>query len=101
MHILYVNKEAQVQALQPQSVLVPPDRITSIRIRYFILRLAKSEVFTPRFWDKQYVVDQYIAFLKEQQDLSRTQTGTNNLTQLEKKYSGKQETEWDSGFSDG
>lgn len=101
MHILYVNKEAQVQALQPLSVLVPPDRITSIRIRYFTLRLAKSDVFTPRFWEHQYIVDQYMAFLKEEQDSFRAQTGTNNLTQLEKKFAGKQDTEWDSGFSDG
>ena len=42
-----------------------------IRIRYFTLRLAKSDVFTPRFWEHQYVVDQYMNFLKEEDEIYR------------------------------
>jgi len=101
MHVLYAGQEATVKAYRPYGTLVPFDRITSIRIRYFTLRLAKSDVFTPRFWEHQYVVDQYMNFLKEEDEIYRAQTGSNNLSQLEKKYNGNKEADWDSGFSDG
>lgn len=38
--------------------LVPPDRVTHTRIHFYTLRLAKSDVFTPRLWEWQWAVDQ-------------------------------------------
>jgi len=102
MNLLQANLEAQVKAVLPvgQS-LVPPDRITHIRIRYYTLRLAKSDVFTPKLWEYKWIVDQYMEFLKEEDELFSVQTSGNNLTKLEKKFGGSRESDWDSGFSDG
>jgi len=86
--------------LSPGQTLVPPDRITPIRIRYFTLRLAKSDVFTPKLWEAKWVVDQYMEFLKSEEELSSVQTGGNCLTGLEKKFCSR-DSDWDSGFSDG
>lgn len=102
MHILQANLEAQVRAIQPTGqTLVPQDRITPIRIRYYTLRLAKSDVFTPKLWEYKWIVDQFMEFLREEDELSSVQTSGNNLTQLEKKFGGSKEADWDSGFSDG
>jgi len=102
MHILQANLEAQVRAVLPiGQTLVPQDRITPIRIRYYTLRLAKSDVFTPKLWEYKWIVDQFMEFLREEDELSSVQTSGNNLTQLEKKFGGSKESDWDSGFSDG
>jgi len=102
MHILQANLEAQVRAILPiGQTLVPQDRITPIRIRYYTLRLAKSDVFTPKLWEYKWIVDQFMEFLREEDELSSVQTSGNNLTQLEKKFGGSKESDWDSGFSDG
>jgi hypothetical protein len=102
MHILQANLEAQVRVLQPiGQTLVPQDRITPIRIRYYTLRLAKSDVFTPKLWEYKWIVDQFMEFLREEDELSSVQTSGNNLTQLEKKFGSSKEADWDSGFSDG
>ena len=84
------------------------------------MRLAKSDVFTPKLWEYKWIVDQFMEFLREEDELSRysrnyrilksylnrlnffsVQTSGNNLTQLEKKFGGSKEADWDSGFSDG
>jgi len=102
MHILQANLEAQVRATQPiGQTLVPQDRITPIRIRYYTLRLAKSDVFTPKLWEYKWIVDQFMEFLREEDELFSVQTSGNNLTQLEKKFGSSKEADWDSGFSDG
>ena len=44
----------------PGQSLVPLDNITTIRISFYSLRLAKSDVFTPRLWEYKWVVDQHI-----------------------------------------
>lgn len=103
MNLLKARSEAyQVQLSQPIGhTLCPPDRITSIRIRYYTLRLAKSDVFTPKLWEYKWIVDQYMEYLNEQEELSSIQTSGNNLTQLEKKFGSVKDSEWDSGYSDG
>jgi len=102
MYILQANLEAQVRAALPiGQTLVPQDRITPIRIRYYTLRLAKSDVFTPKLWEYKWIVDQFMEFLREEDELSSVQTSGNNLTQLEKKFGSSKEADWDSGFSDG
>eukprot|EP00092_Neocalanus_flemingeri_P104078 GFUD01133260.1.p1 GENE.GFUD01133260.1~~GFUD01133260.1.p1 ORF type:complete len:103 (+),score=33.20 GFUD01133260.1:111-419(+) len=102
MQILQANLEAQVRAIQPIGhTLVPQDRITPIRIRYYTLRLAKSDVFTPKLWEYKWIVDQFMEFRREEDELSSIQTSVNNLTQLEKKFGSSKEADWDSGFSDG
>jgi len=102
MQILQANLEAQVRAVLPVGqALVPQDRITPIRIRYYTLRLAKSDVFTPKLWEYKWIVDEFMQFLREEDELSSVQTSGNNLTQLEKKFGATKETDWDSGFSDG
>ena len=85
----------------PGQSLVPLDNITTIRISFYSLRLAKSDVFTPRLWEYKWVVDQHINSLREEEEFSSIQTGSNNLTQLEKKYQSNKDYDWDSGFSDG
>jgi len=102
MQILQANLEAQVRAVLPVGqTLVPKDRITPIRIRYYTLRLAKSDVFTPKLWEYKWIVDEFMQFLREEDELSSVQTSGNNLTQLEKKFGATKEADWDSGFSDG
>eukprot|EP00092_Neocalanus_flemingeri_P012702 GFUD01013688.1.p2 GENE.GFUD01013688.1~~GFUD01013688.1.p2 ORF type:complete len:103 (-),score=34.82 GFUD01013688.1:901-1209(-) len=102
MHILQANLEAQVRAILPVGqTLVPQDRITPIRIRFYTLRLAKSDVFTPKLWEYKWIVDQFMEFIKEEDELSSVQISVNNLTQLEKKFGSNKEADWDSGFSDG
>jgi len=86
--------------LHPGQTLVPADRITPIRIRYYTLRLAKSDVFTPKLWEAKWVVDQYMEFLKAEEELATVQTSGNCLTQLDKKFQSR-DTDWDSGYSDG
>lgn len=88
-------------ALKPGQTLVPYDNITHIRISFYSLRLAKSDVFTPRLWEYKWIVDQHISSLKEEEDFSSIQTSSNNLTQLEKKFQSNKDYDWDSGFSDG
>ena len=109
MYILKARSEAeQVKrtTYRPGQALVPYDNITHIRISFYSLRLAKSDVFTPRLWECQWVVDEFIRSLREEDELNLTssslQTSGNNLTLLDKKFqaSGK-EADWDSGFSDG
>ena len=41
------------------------------RIRYYTLRLAKSDVFTPKLWEYKWIVDQFMEFLREEDELSR------------------------------
>lgn len=65
MHILYAHAEAQIQALQVLPSLVPPDRLTPIRIRFYQLRLAKSAIFSPRLYMFQEAVDNYIRSIEE------------------------------------
>merc|ERR1719228_2055000 len=102
MHLLQVHLAPQVRYLHTVGqTLVPPDRITPIRIRYYTLRLAKSDVFTPKLWENKWIVDQCMEFLREEYDLSSVQTSGNNLSFLEKKFGTNIECEWDSGYSDG
>ena len=109
MHILQARSEAdQVKktTYSPGQVLVPYDNITAIRISFYSLRLAKSDVFTPRLWEYQWVVDEFIQSLREEDEHNLTsgslQTSGNNLTLLDKKFqSNGKEADWDSGFSDG
>ena len=109
MHILKARSEAdQVKktTYNPGQVLVPYDNITAIRISFYSLRLAKSDVFTPRLWEYQWVVDEFIQSLREEDEHNLTssslQTSGNNLTLLDKKFqSNGKEADWDSGFSDG
>jgi len=98
MHILYANTEAQVQALQVTSTLVPPDRITSIRIRFYQLRLAKSDIFTPRLYLYQETVDDYV---RSREEDFRTKTLSNSFTGLGKKLLKAKDSDCDSGYSDG
>ena len=81
--------------------LVPHDNITHIRISFYSLRLAKSDVFTPRLWEYHWVVDQHINSLRQEEEFSSIQTSSNNLTGLEKKFQSNKDCDWDSGFSDG
>ena len=81
--------------------LVPHDNITHIRISFYSLRLAKSEVFTPRLWEYHWVVDQHINSLREEEDFSTIQTSSNNLSQLERKFQSNRDYDGDSGYSDG
>jgi len=83
--------------LSPGQVLVPPDRITPIRIRYYTLRLVKSDVFTPKLWEAKWIVDEYMEFLRNEEELTSVQTGANCLSG---KLPGR-EADWDSGYSDG
>ena len=119
MYILSVNKEASAvkNKYNPGQTLVPYDNITSIRywqyyeamlstktysrISFYSLRLAKSDVFTPRLWEYKWIVDEYIQTIKEENSFSESlQTSGNNLTLLDKKFQNK-DSDWDSGFSDG
>ena len=91
------------RTLRPGQVLVPYDHITSIRISFYSLRLAKSDVFTPKLWEYKWIVDEHIRSLTEDTgELSSLQTSGNNLTLLDRKFqsSGK-DSDWDSGYSDG
>ena len=90
------------RTLRPGQVLVPYDHITSIRISFYSLRLAKSDVFTPKLWEYKWIVDEHIRSLTEDSLASSLQTSGNNLTLLDRKFqsSGK-DSDWDSGFSDG
>jgi len=110
MHILFANTEAQVQELQILPTLVPPDRLTPIRIRFYQLRLAKSAIFSPRLPYFQEAVDDYIKSIEE--DLYRYQSSTsywsNNLHKQD--YTNicgssykpvLKEPDCDSGYSDG
>jgi len=97
--MLQVNKEAKAikKSYQVGQTLVPHDSITHIRISFYSLRLAKSDVFTPRFWEYQWIVDQFIQSQEKQESIP---TSGNNLTLLEKNFKQK-ESDFDSGFSDG
>lgn len=97
MHILYAYTQAQVQALQVTATLLPPDRITPIRIRFYQLRLAKSAIFSPRLSIFQQEVDLYLE--SQEEDLYRAKT--NKFSQLGKKYGQFKDADWDSGYSDG
>ena len=102
MYMLLARELTTVQNTQlTGQTLVPPDNITHIRISFYSLRLAKSDVFTPRLWEYKWVVDQHINSLREEEEFASIQTGSNNLTQLEKKYQSNKYYDWDSGFSDG
>ena len=102
MNILLGREVATLRnTLQPGQTIIPHDNITHIRISFYSLRLAKSDVFTPRLWEYQWVVDQHINSLKEEEEFTSIQTSSNNLTQLEKKFQSNKESDWDSGFSDG
>merc|ERR550519_2332692 len=81
--------------LSPGQALVPQDRITPIRIRYYTLRLAKSDVFTPKLWEAKWLVDQYMAFIRSEEELTSVQTGANCLSG---KLSGR-EADWVFGYS--
>ena len=87
--------------LQPGQSLIPHDNITHIRISFYSLRLAKSEVFTPRLWEYHWVVDQHINSLRKEEDFSTIQTSSNNLSQLERKFQYNRDYDGDSGYSDG
>ena len=111
MSLLRASEEAGLKrTLTPGQVLVPYDHITSIRISFYSLRLAKSDVFTPRLWEYKWIVDEHIRSLTEDTGefslnsslASSLQTSGNNLTLLDRKFqsSGK-DSDWDSGFSDG
>ena len=96
------------RTLRPGQVLVPYDHITSIRISFYSLRLAKSDVFTPKLWEYKWIVDEHIRSLTEDSGefslnsslASSLQTSGNNLTLLDRKFQSK-DSDWDSGFSDG
>ena len=108
MSVARARQEASVRRLYgPGRGLVPADHITPIRISFYSLRLAKSDVFTPRLWEYKWVVDAHLASLREEADLSPAsslasslQTSGNTLTLLDRKFQQK-EADWDSGFSDG
>lgn len=108
MSLLRVTEEqgGLKRTLRPGQVLVPYDHITSIRISFYSLRLAKSDVFTPKLWEYKWIVDEHIRSLTEDTGefslASSLQTSGNNLTLLDRKFqsSGK-DSDWDSGFSDG
>lgn len=59
MHILTLNHQdtSYRRTLRPGQTLLPYDNITSIRISFYSLRLAKSDVFTPRLWEYKWIVD--------------------------------------------
>jgi len=79
--------------------LVPPDRVTHTRIHFYTLRLAKSDVFTPRLWEWQWAVDQY---MRERSELPTCPaTGANTLTRLRPNTQKYKDSEADSGYSDG
>jgi len=101
MYMLQVNKEARAlkKSYQVGQTLVPNDCITHIRISFYSLRLAKSDVFTPRFWEYQWIVDEFIQSQDKQESIHIPTSG-NNLTLLEKNFKQK-EADFDSGFSDG
>ena len=104
MHILTLNQQdtSYRRTLQPGQTLLPYDNITSIRISFYSLRLAKSDVFTPRLWEYKWIVDEYIASLKEEEDYSlNTLQTSNNLSLVDKKFQVVKDSDWDSGFSDG
>ena len=102
MYMLLAREVNTVQNTQlTGQSLVPHDNITHIRISFYSLRLAKSDVFTPRLWEYKWVVDQHISSLKEEEEFSSIQTSSNNLSQLEKKFQSNKDYDWDSGFSDG
>lgn len=86
--------------LGPGQALVPADRITPIRIRYYTLRLAKSDVFTPKLWEAKWLVDEYLERMRGEEDVSSVQTSGNCLSGLSTKLPGRTE-DWDSGYSDG
>jgi len=111
MSLLRGSEEASLKRrLSPGQVLVPYDHITHIRISFYSLRLAKSDVFTPRLWEYKWIVDEHIRSLTEDSGefslnsslASSLKTSGNNLTLLDRRFqsSGK-EADWDSGFSDG
>ena len=104
MSVARARQEASVRRLYgPGRALLPADHITPIRISFYSLRLAKSDVFTPRLWEYKWVVDAHLASLREEADLSPAsslQTSGNTLTLLDRKFQQK-EADWDSGFSDG
>lgn len=65
--------------------LVPPNRLTSIRIRFFTLRLTRSGLHSPRYYIWKDEVERHMA-------------------ELEQNFNSKKNFElidWDSGFSDG
>jgi len=134
MHILHAGTEAQIKGLQYQSTLVPsglginqpagyyapaavkthipnllpPDRITPIRIQFYQLRLAKSDIFSPKLYLFQEAVDHYMK--SREDDIFRTKTSSNNFTSIERTYANAhtakakgalKDADWDSGFSDG
>ena len=111
MSLLKASEEASVRrTLLPGQVLVPYDHITSIRISFYSLRLAKSDVFTPKLWEYKWIVDEHIRSLTEDSGefslnsslASSLQTSGNNLTLLDRKFqSSSKDSDWDSGFSDG
>ena len=102
MKILLAREVNTVRHSQlPGQTLVPEDNITHIRISFYTLRLAKSDVFTPRLWEYKWVVDQHMNSLREEEEFTSIQTSSNNLTQLEKKFQSNKDYDWDSGFSDG
>ena len=102
MYMLLARELTTVQNTQlTGQTLVPPDNITHIRISFYSLRLAKSDVFTPRLWEYHWVVDQHINSLREEEDFAPIQTSSNNLSQLEKKFQGNKDYDCDSGYSDG
>jgi len=96
MSVVQAGRTSRPQ-LSPGQVLVPPDRITPIRIRYYTLRLAKSDVFTPKLWEAKWIVDEYMELLRNEEELTSVQTGANCLSG---KLPGR-EADWDSGYSDG
>ena len=50
----------------------------------------------------QWIVDEYIASLKEEEDYSlNTLQTSNNLSLVDKKFQVVKDSDWDSGFSDG
>ena len=103
MYMLLAREVNTVQNTQlTGQSLVPHDNITHIRISFYSLRLAKSDVFTPRLWEYHWVVDQHINSLREEDEFSSSiQTSSNNLTQLEKKFQCNKDYDCDSGYSDG
>jgi len=109
MHILFANTEAQVQELQLLPTLVPPDRLTPIRIRFYQLRLAKSAIFSPRLPYFQEAVDNYIKSIEEEryQGSTSSYNWTNNLQRQSVNIGGNsakpvfKEPDCDSGYSDG
>ena len=103
MSVARARQEASVRRLYgPGRGLLPADHITPIRISFYSLRLAKSDVFTPRLWEYHWVVDQHINSLREEDEFSSSiQTSSNNLTQLEKKFQCNKDYDCDSGYSDG